>query len=71
MKYFVISDVHGEYESMIRCLNENGYDKENADHTLITLGDMFDRGKESSKVLDYLLSLEQVVMLKGSNARNS
>ena len=47
MKCFVLSDIHSFYDEMISALNEAGYDKDNKDHTIIILGDIFDRGHQS------------------------
>lgn len=70
MKYFIISDVHGHYDEMIEGLNEVGYDSENADHHLVIAGDLFDRGTQNIKVLDYvhdLLVNNKVTLIKGNH----
>lgn len=70
MKYFIISDVHGHYDEMIEGLNEVGYDSENADHHLVIAGDLFDRGTQNTKVLDYvhdLLVNNKVTLIKGNH----
>jgi len=59
LKYFVISDIHGFYEPMITSLNKAKYDQNNPDHHLIVLGDMFDRGPDSDKVLEFIYPLYQ------------
>lgn len=51
MKFFVFSDIHGCYSSLIRGLKESGYEPNNLDHTLLFLGDAFD--KESNERDDY------------------
>ena len=56
-KFFVISDVHGEYYDMLAALDEAGFDANNADHVLVTLGDMFDRGPNSADVFTFIQSL--------------
>jgi len=56
-KYFIISDIHGFFDEMIRALNESGYDSDNIKHHLIVIGDLFDRGNQSNKVLEYLYKL--------------
>lgn len=67
VKFFVISDMHSYYDPMIKALNEAGFDKNNADHTLIVCGDAFDRGSQSFEVLEYINSLEQKVLVKGNH----
>lgn len=58
-KYFVISDIHGFYNEMIRDLSNEGYNSENEAHHLIVIGDMFDRGNKSKEVLEYLYPLNK------------
>lgn len=67
MKYFVISDVHSFYEPMIEALNKAGFDPNNENHTLISCGDLFDRGPDSEKVLDYVMSLPRKVLVRGNH----
>lgn len=55
--YFVISDIHSHYSSMIKALNEQGYQSSNQNHRLLVLGDLFDRGEDAVKVLEYLYTL--------------
>lgn len=56
-KYYVISDIHSHYSSMICALRKHGYDSSNIYHHLIVLGDLFDRGNQTREVLDYLYNL--------------
>ena len=67
MKYFCISDAHGQFNQMITALDVEGFDKENENHTLITLGDMFDRGPKSKEIYHYLISLERVINIHGNH----
>ena len=68
-KYFVCSDIHGFYTEWMSCLKEAGYDKDNNEHILIVLGDIFDRGKEPWKVYTFLKSIPEnrVVLVKGNH----
>lgn len=74
-KFFVISDVHGEYEDMIAALNEAGFDRSNNSHVLVTLGDMFDRGPKSNDIWCYLDSIKRnerankahIISIKGNH----
>ena len=54
MKYFVFSDVHGCYNRLCEELEKKGFDENNQDHMLISLGDNFDRGKENYQMLLFL-----------------
>lgn len=67
MKFFIISDVHSFYTPMINALNEAGFEKDNPNHWLISCGDNFDRGDESQKVLNFLLSLPQKTLVRGNH----
>lgn len=65
-KYFVFSDVHGEYDALIQALNEAGYDRHNSTHKLISLGDAFDRGPRSRDVYEFLRNRE-AICVKGNH----
>ena len=56
-KYFIISDIHGHYDEMIRDLNIHKYNPNNINHHLLVLGDLFDRGTQSKEVLEYMYDL--------------
>lgn len=43
-KLFCISDVHGFYNEMREALDNAGFDPNNEEHWLISLGDIWDRG---------------------------
>lgn len=65
MKYFCISDVHGCYDKMIAALNEAGFDKEK--DTLVSIGDLFDRGLKSKEVLEYVMSCPHHLLCMGNH----
>lgn len=67
MKFFVISDIHGFYDEMIKALNRAGFDEENPNHFLIALGDYFDRGKQPIAVMRYLRNLERKILIRGNH----
>lgn len=72
MRYFVVSDIHSYYEPLKKALDEAGYDPVNADHTLIVLGDVFDRGPDTIKVYDFLtktVPAERLVLIRGNHER--
>ena len=66
-KFFVISDVHGFYDEMIKALNDAGFDKENENHWLISCGDNWDRGDKPVEVMRYLNSLPRKILIKGNH----
>ena len=68
-KFFVVSDIHGHYYQLIRDLKEAGYDKDNSNHCLIVLGDIFDRGRQPLEVYNFLRSIpkERRVLIRGNH----
>ena len=66
-KLFVVSDIHGFYDEMIDALDEVGFDENNHEHWLISLGDTMDRGTQPHKVLRYLKGLERKILIKGNH----
>ena len=73
MKYFVFSDVHGDYEAMREGLMNAGYDKTNKDHQIISIGDNFGRattGGGSWAIFNYLVldkHANQPICIKGNH----
>lgn len=69
-KIFAVSDIHGEYEILIKGLKEAGFDEDNPEHLLISVGDAFDRGGNALAVYEYLKRLSDkgsAVVLKGNH----
>ena len=66
-KFFCISDIHSFYYEMITALDNAGFDSKNENHYLLVLGDCFDRGSYALEVLNYLESLERVIVIKGNH----
>lgn len=66
-KFFVVSDVHGFYDEMIEALNEAGFDKNNEEHFLVSLGDNFDRGNQPVEVMRFLMGLPRKILVKGNH----
>lgn len=65
MKY-VISDIHGcynEFKEMLKLIDFN------KDDELYILGDIFDRGPEPLKVLDFILGNKNIILLKGNHEK--
>lgn len=69
MKYFLTSDLHSFYTPLKKALSEAGYDINNTDHTLVILGDIFDRGDETIELYHFLKSIPQdrLVLVKGNH----
>lgn len=55
MKYFLFADPHGNFTALKEALDNAGYDETNNNHTLVGLGDYFDRGYENGKMATFLL----------------
>jgi serine/threonine protein phosphatase 1 len=53
-KYFLFSDVHGEFSALLASLDKAGFEPDNENHILISLGDNFDRGQENVQMLLFL-----------------
>lgn len=70
MKIFAIADIHGHYTEMKRALDKAGFDESDANHLLIVCGDMFDRGRESLQIYEYLKHLTDVgkaIVIRGNH----
>lgn len=67
MKYFVVSDVHSYYTPLRKALDDAGFDPNNENHTLISCGDLFDRGTESKELLNYIMALPRKILIKGNH----
>ena len=64
---FVFADPHGCFTPMKAALDDAGFDPADPSHLLVCLGDLFDRGSENEKVLDYLSDLPQKVLIRGNH----
>jgi serine/threonine protein phosphatase 1 len=72
MKYFAVSDIHGQYDMLVEALDKEGFDPSNEDHKLIICGDLFDRGHQNLEVYRYVRELEDrypnsIVIIKGNH----
>ena len=66
-KFFVCSDIHSFYTPLKKALDDKGFDPNNEDHWIITCGDHFDRGSQPEQVMNYLMSLERWIGIKGNH----
>lgn len=69
MKYFLISDIHSYYTEMKASLDSSGFNKDNPEHILVVLGDVFDRGDETIEVYNFLKSLpeDRCILIRGNH----
>lgn len=70
MKYFICSDLHGEFNGLMEAIKTNGYDENNPEHKLVVAGDIFDRGSDSVKIYEYLKRLtdeNKAIVLAGNH----
>lgn len=67
MKCFVIADVHSFYYEMLSALNLAGFEKDNPQHVLISLGDLLDRGEFPKECLEFINSLPRKILIKGNH----
>jgi serine/threonine protein phosphatase 1 len=69
-KHFVFGDVHGEFSALLASLDKAGFEPDNENHILVSLGDNFDRGNENAQLLEFLLKywkLDRLLMIKGNH----
>lgn len=67
MKYFIVSDVHSNWEALMTPLKEAGYEEENPNHTLIVAGDLFDRGEDSLRIYQWIKKHPRVILIRGNH----
>jgi serine/threonine protein phosphatase 1 len=66
MSRYVMSDIHGCYTEFIEMLQKINFGD---DDELYVLGDIFDRGPQPLKVLDYILDRKNIHMIKGNHEK--
>ncbi len=65
MREFVIGDIHGEYDKLIKCLKAVNFDYQN--DKLIQLGDIVDRGPHSYHCIEELKLIKNLILIKGNH----
>lgn len=65
MKTFVLGDTHGGYKGLIQVLERSGFDYDN--DTLICLGDVTDGWPEVAECIEHLLTIKNLICLKGNH----
>lgn len=61
---YVMSDLHGRYDKFLKMLELINFSKEDE---LYILGDIFDRGEEPIKILEYIWSSKNIFLIKGNH----
>ncbi|MGN9067481.1 metallophosphoesterase [Ligilactobacillus agilis] len=64
MATYVISDIHGEYQRLIKLLKKIDF---NDSDMLYLLGDMIDRGNQSLKILQFAMQHQNIIELMGNH----
>jgi len=69
MKYFVVSDIHSFYIEFKNALKDAGFDKKNKNHTLVILGDLFDRGPDALSIYKFISSIpkKRCILVRGNH----
>lgn len=70
MKYFIFSDIHGFFDQLMTELTNQGFDRENPDHCIISCGDLLDRGEQPRECLKFVNELYnegRAILIKGNH----
>lgn len=65
MRYFFISDVHANFRAMMEALVVRGFNED--EDTLVSVGDLQDRGTEFWECLNYVMTLPHHICLYGNH----
>ena len=67
-KYFITSDIHSFFSIFKEALDKAGWEQNNPDHILVLAGDLFDRGMESIKLLNFVQDLgDRFIFVRGNH----
>src|SRR5689334_16851024 len=64
-KTYVVGDCHGCHNQLVKALELANFDYNN--DTLISLGDLVDRGPDSCLVIEKLLKIKNLISIKGNH----
>lgn len=70
MRYYVVSDVHGFYDELIKALTAQGFFKDKEPHKLIVCGDLLDRGEQTNELVEFALELmrkDELIYIRGNH----
>lgn len=65
MATYIIADIHGMYNEFIELLDKVNFKPE--EDTLISLGDLVDRGPDSFKVVEHIMTLPNKICIRGNH----
>ena len=66
-KIFAVSDIHGHFTEFKDVLDASGFENGNSEHLLVFCGDLFDRGTENMKVLQFFERTDNGIMVRGNH----
>ena len=69
-KYFVASDIHGNFDAWMKALDEAGFDKDNENHCIIVCGDLMDRCEKPRECLTFAINMHKAgraILIKGNH----
>ncbi len=66
-KIFAVSDIHGHFTEFKDALDASGFENGNPEHLLIFCGDLFDRGNENLKVMQFFERISNCIMIRGNH----
>ncbi|MDR3008656.1 MAG: metallophosphoesterase [Sphingobacterium sp.] len=64
-KVFVMGDIHGAYQALIKCLVRSNFNYET--DTLIQLGDVVDGNQDVFECVEELLKIKKLIAIKGNH----
>lgn len=70
MNYFCVSDVHSFFKELMTALGNVGFEKDNPEHILCVLGDMFDRGDGTVQCFEFVKELQKqgrLIYIRGNH----
>ena len=68
--YFIVSDLHAQFDLLIQALSGAGFDMENECHVLLVAGDVLDRGKQGDSIIRFiekLIEKDRVIGVLGNH----
>ncbi len=65
MRTFVIADIHGAHQALLKCLELSKFDK--TQDRLICLGDVCDRGAQVRECIDELITIPKCIYILGNH----
>ena len=68
-KYFVVGDVHAFWVHWEDALDQTGFDVDDPDHILVSLGDLLDRGEDPVACLEHVNALpkNRKILVRGNH----